>query len=204
MDYIEKYKLCVWACRQIHYWKCKTHKHHIRPKSLYGHLAEDPKNIVVVPEIAHWAMHKWLLAHYRQTENQDAIQKMGRVDMEKFINDGRPESPYDFSRESQILDLVCEKAEAVARTSLDLKKAVEIHNAVVAETKNKGTKKEVMALREPTRRLLHEATENKSQAYRDFSRLNDIVSKTFSTSDGLDEYAEEDVLSLVQREEDEP
>ena len=199
MKDIEKYKLCVWACRQIRYWKCKTHRHHVRPKSLYQHLAEDPKNIVVVPEIAHWAMHKWLLAHYRQAGDQEAVQKMSRVDLEKFINDGRPESPYDFSRESQMLDAVCEKAVAVAKTSLDLENAVKKHDAVIAETKNKGTRKEVMALREPTRRLVYEARENKRRAYRDFERLNDIISKAFSISDGLDEYTEEDVFSFLQR-----
>lgn len=97
MTNLEKYQLCIWACKKTAYFKCRTHRHHIRPKCLYPHLADDQRNIVIVPEIAHWALHEWLLAHYVSLEDIEAVHKLEHVDLETFINGGRKERKYDFS-----------------------------------------------------------------------------------------------------------
>ena len=91
MTNLEKYKLCIWACKKTAYFKCRTHRHHIRPKCLYPQLADDSRNIVIAPEIAHWALHEWLLDHYVSLEDKEAVQKLEHVDLETFINGGRKE-----------------------------------------------------------------------------------------------------------------
>ena len=118
---IQKYKLTIWAYQHLYVYddnndarsfekrlRNMSHKHHVKPKSLYPRLANDNKNIVEVPAIVHWALHKWLLAYYQQTNNSEAIDKMSKVNLEDFINKQLEEINsdvyFDFSRENDILD----------------------------------------------------------------------------------------------------
>ena len=118
---IQKYKLTIWAYQHLYVYddnndarsfekrlRNMSHKHHVKPKSLYPKLANDNNNIVRVPAIVHWALHKWLLAYYQQTNNFDAIDKMSKVNLEDFINQQLDEIKsdvyFDFSRENEMLD----------------------------------------------------------------------------------------------------
>ena len=118
---IQKYKLTIWAYQHLYVYddnndarsfekrlRNMSHKHHVKPKSLYPRLANDNNNIVEVPAIVHWALHKWLLAYYQQTNNSEAIDKMSKVNLEDFINQQLEEINsdvyFDFSRENDILD----------------------------------------------------------------------------------------------------
>ena len=118
---IQKYKLTIWAYQNLYVYdnnnyagsfekrlRNMSHKHHVKPKSLYPRLANDNNNIVSVPAIVHWALHKWLLAYYQQTNNSEAIDKMSKVNLEDFINQQLKEINsdvyFDFSRENEILD----------------------------------------------------------------------------------------------------
>lgn len=105
---LTKYKICVAVYKEKDMKSClgrqHCHRHHVKPRSLYPELADDPSNIVVVPDIVHWALHKWLLEHYRETGNQAAIEKMEKVDLETYINDSLKETKFDFSASSKILE----------------------------------------------------------------------------------------------------
>lgn len=120
---IQKYKLTIWAYQHLYVYddnndarsfekrlRNMSHKHHVKPKSLYPRLANDNNNIVRVPAIVHWALHKWLLAYYQQTNNFDAIDKMSKVNLEDFINQQLDEIKsdvyFDFSRENEMLDKI--------------------------------------------------------------------------------------------------
>ena len=104
---ITKYKICVAVYKEKDIKSCldrqHCHRHHIKPRSLYPELVDDPSNIVVVPDIVHWALHKWLLEHYRETGNQAAVEKMEKVDLETYINKSL-KTKFDFSASSKILE----------------------------------------------------------------------------------------------------
>ena len=109
---IEWYKLCIWAYSKVYAYG-NVHKHHIKPKCLYPDLANDKKNIIEVPAIVHWALHKLLFEHYSEVGNDEAVNKLKYVDIETFINDGQknyaknhPTSMYDFSKADEILKLI--------------------------------------------------------------------------------------------------
>lgn len=106
MTNLMKYKVCVAVYREIRSYRQPYHRHHIKPKSLYPELADDWNNIVAVPDIVHWALHKWLLEHYRETRNQAAAEKMEKVDLETYINDNLKEMKFDFSASGEILELL--------------------------------------------------------------------------------------------------
>ena len=66
--------------------KSGLHCHHIKPKSLYPDLIDDKENLIKVPAIIHWALHKILLEYYKEINNEVAIKKMSYVNLEDFIN----------------------------------------------------------------------------------------------------------------------
>lgn len=86
MTNLDKYKLCIAMYREVGCWQYFRHKHHIKPKSLYPELANDYHNMVYVPDVVHWALHKWLLRHYEETDNILGIEKMSHNTFEDFIN----------------------------------------------------------------------------------------------------------------------
>lgn len=73
---LEKYKLGVCMCQETRCSHYSFHTHHIKPKSLYPSLADDWRNQVEVPDILHWALHYWLLEHYKESGDQNAAYKM--------------------------------------------------------------------------------------------------------------------------------
>lgn len=90
---IQKYYLIVNAAKIVHKRfnylldkKSGLHWHHIKPKSLYPDLANDKENLIKVPAIVHWALHKILLDYYKEINNEVAIKKMSYVNLEDFIN----------------------------------------------------------------------------------------------------------------------
>ena len=90
---IQKYYLIVNAAKIVKYRfedlldeKSGLHCHHIKPKSLYPDLANYGSNIIKVPAIVHWALHKILLDYYKEINNEVAIKKMSYVNLEDFIN----------------------------------------------------------------------------------------------------------------------
>lgn len=86
MTNLEKYKLCIAMYREVGCSEYFGHRHHIKPKSLYPEFANDYYNIVKVPDVVHWALHKWLLRHYEETDNILGIEKMSHNTLEDFIN----------------------------------------------------------------------------------------------------------------------
>lgn len=90
---IQKYYLIVNAAKIVKYRfydlldkKSGLHCHHIKPKSLYSDLENEYSNLIKVPAIIHWALHKILLDYYKEINNEVAIKKMSYVNLEDFIN----------------------------------------------------------------------------------------------------------------------
>lgn len=90
---IQKYYLIVNAAKIVQKrfdylleQKSGLHCHHIKPKSLYPDLVDDKENLIKVPAIVHWTLHKILLDYYKEINNEVAIKKMGYVNLEDFIN----------------------------------------------------------------------------------------------------------------------
>ena len=90
---IQKYYLIVNAAKIVQKrfddlleQKSGLHFHHIKPKSLYPDLANDEQNLIKVPAIIHWALHKILLEYFKEINNEVAIKKMSYVNLEDFIN----------------------------------------------------------------------------------------------------------------------
>lgn len=109
---LDWYKLIIWTYSKLNVYG-NVHKHHIKPKCLYPDLAEDEKNMVKVPAIVHWALHKLLFNHYKETNNEESIDKLKHVDIETFINDGQKNyakshstSLYDFSKADEIIEFI--------------------------------------------------------------------------------------------------
>lgn len=120
MTDIDKYNLTVWVyknCLRSYVGK-RWHKHHIRPKSIYPELKDDPENIVAVPDIVHWALHEWLNKHLKDSGN-GAYDRLKFADVATFINDY---SPYkiDFSRRDEILEFIITE---VKKFAVDFKNA---------------------------------------------------------------------------------
>lgn len=106
MTDIDKYNLTCWTYKKClrGYTGQRWHKHHIKPKSVYPELKDDPDNIVAVPDVVHWALHEWLNKHLKDSAN-DAYERLKFADVATFIND---QSPYkiDFSRRDEILEFI--------------------------------------------------------------------------------------------------
>ena len=100
---IQKYKLIVWTYSKISDAD-NVHRHHIKPKCLYPKLAKDPSNIIKVPGIVHWALHKLLLSHYKQFGNTKAVSKLKYVNLETYLN--KDTIKYDFSKSDDIVQLI--------------------------------------------------------------------------------------------------
>ena len=90
---IQKYYLIVNAAKIVQKRfdylldkKSGLHCHHIKPKSLYPDLVDDKENLIKVPAIIHWTLHKILLDYYKEINNEVAIKKMSYVNLEDFIN----------------------------------------------------------------------------------------------------------------------
>ena len=90
---IQKYYLIVNAAKIVQKrfdylleQKSGLHCHHIKPKSLYPDLIDDKENLIKVPAIVHWTLHKILLEYYKEINNEVAIKKMSYVNLEDFIN----------------------------------------------------------------------------------------------------------------------
>lgn len=103
MTDIQKYKLIVWAYSKISDAD-NVHRHHIKPKCLYPKLAKDPSNIIEVPGIVHWALHKLLFSHYNKHGNTKAVSKLKHVDLETYLNKGAIK--YDFSKSDEIVQFI--------------------------------------------------------------------------------------------------
>ena len=73
---LEKYKFGICMCQESRCSHYSFHNHHIKPKALYPNLADDWNNQVAVPDILHWALHYWLLEHYKESGDQNAAYKM--------------------------------------------------------------------------------------------------------------------------------
>lgn len=135
---LEQYKLIVWAYRRAGMQE-GVHRHHIKPKCLYPALADDNENIVNVPPIVHWALHKLLLQHYVDTDNHEASEKLKYVDLESFINNYRLESLtsksygraelFDFSKPDDIIDVIENAVEDFAYAVQEKKRAEDEYNA---------------------------------------------------------------------------
>lgn len=97
---IQKYKIIVWTYSKISDAD-NVHRHHIKPKCLYPKLAKDTSNIVKVPGIVHWALHKLLLNYYNQCGNTKAVSKLKYVNLETYLNKGAIK--YDFSKSDDIV-----------------------------------------------------------------------------------------------------
>lgn len=127
---LDWYKLIIWAYSKLNVYG-NVHKHHIKPKCLYPDLAEDEKNIIKVPAIVHWALHKLLFNHYKETNNEEAMDKLKYVDIETFINDGQKNYArshsntllYDFSKADEIIEFIKDAVHKYVLSRLDLEDA---------------------------------------------------------------------------------
>ena len=106
---IQKYYLIVNAAKIVHKRfnylldkKSGLHFHHIKPKSLYPDLIDDKENLIKVPAIIHWTLHKILLDYYKEINNEVAIKKMSYVNLEDFIN-----KFYENRKKKFNFDVVC-------------------------------------------------------------------------------------------------
>lgn len=127
---LEWYKLIIWAYSKLNVYG-NVHEHHIKPKCLYPDLAEDEHNIIQVPAIVHWALHKILFKHYEETDNEEAIDKLKYVDIETFINDGQKNyakrhstaSLYDFSKADEIIEFIKDAVHKYVLSRIDYEDA---------------------------------------------------------------------------------
>ena len=198
---LEKYKLIVWAYRRAG-MKEGVHQHHIKPKCLYPALADDKENIVNVPPIVHWALHKLLFQHYVDTDNHEAAEKLKHVDLESFINNYRLESLksksyghaelFDFSQPDDIINAIENAVENFAYAAHEKKRAEDEYYAC------KGMKNLSSDQKEHRRQLKNEI---KSATSRFFEARNALyhISNTIRTCTSM--IVKEDELNCINDNE---
>lgn len=207
---LDWYKLIIWAYSKLNVYG-NVHKHHIKPKCLYPDLAEDEKNIINVPAIVHWALHKLLFKHYEETNNKEATSKLQHVDIETFINDGQKNyarshsntSLYDFSKADEIIELIKNAVHKYVLSRLDYEDSL---NARKHYEKTVLKHKKVRDMTDEEKQTRAEFNKSEKQCYdyryvrgQVLRNINDTVLSKFGIkiTDELDKFDDDDVRMLV-------
>lgn len=204
---LEWYKLCIWAYSKINVYG-NIHKHHIKPKCLYPDLANDKNNLIEVPAIIHWALHKLLFEHYLEVGNDEAVNKLKYVDIETFINDGQknyaknhPTAMYDFSKADEILKLikniVYNYVVATKQYNSDMKQLEDFEKSLnkrfrdytIEEKKTRTTFKSILKM----------SADKQTNAKKTLQKISDEVLHQFGIQikDELESYTDTEVFELI-------
>ena len=105
------------------------HTHHIYPKSIWPDAKDEPENLVKLPPIVHWYVHKLLNEAFIELGMNEYANKLsGCCDgIAQFINKGKVRTEQiDFSKEQAIIEFLDEK----------LNEIIEMHNFVIQNRKD--------------------------------------------------------------------
>lgn len=204
MTNLEWYKLCIWAYSKIYVYG-NSHKHHIKPKCLYPNLVDDKKNIIEVPAIVHWALHKLLFDYYVSVGNDEAVEKLRHVDIESFINEGQknyaknhPTSLYDFSKADEMMEFIKTAVNKYALAKMDYDKAHSAHLKYLYK-RIKDMSEEEKQARTNARNAEKNSNEHLSKMKRILSRISDVILSKFGIEikDELEPFSDKDVSNLI-------
>ena len=121
----EKYEKIIKLYKQsiIKYPK-GFHTHHIYPKSIWPDAKDEPENLVKLPPIVHWYVHKLLNEAFIELGMNEYANKLsGCCDgIAQFINKGKDRTEQiDFSKEQAIVEFLDKKLDEVS----------EMHNSFI-------------------------------------------------------------------------
>ena len=207
MTNLEWYKLCVWVYSKISI-PGNGHRHHIKPKCLYPELADDEFNIVEVPAIVHWALHKLLYAHYLEVGNDMAASKLKHVNLQDFINNYLMKAPhsrtriiYDFEKQNEMLEYIKNVVQNFALVYRDISK-----NSECLKNFEKSLNKRIKDYTDEEKQKRISLKDNIKSAkarYADCRQelrfIGSTMLKKFGTTitDELDKFSDLDVINLV-------
>ena len=100
------------------------HTHHIYPKSIWPDVKDEPENLVKLPPIVHWYVHKLLNEAFIELGMNEYANKLsGCCDgIAQFINKGKVRTEQiDFSKEQEIVEFLDKKLDEVS----------EMHNSFI-------------------------------------------------------------------------
>ena len=197
---IQKYKIIVWTYSKISDAD-NVHRHHIKPKCLYPKLAKDPSNIVKVPGIVHWALHKLLLNHYNQCGNTKAVSKLKYVNLETYLNNGTIK--YDFSKSDDIVQFIVQTCADFAKIWADRN---DFQHRLHHLENEQLDEQELQIIKENFGSIEHEIEvykiflDDSEKKYTDITQLlihmSLVVYNQFG-KDELDNFTDEEVIKLV-------
>ena len=126
----EKYEKIIKLYKQsiIKYPK-GFHTHHIYPKSIWPDAKDEPDNLVKLPPIIHWYVHKLLNEAFIELGMNEYANKLsGCCDgIAQFINKGKVRTEQiDFSKEQEIVEFLDKKLDLV----------IEMHNSFIQKRKD--------------------------------------------------------------------
>ena len=105
------------------------HTHHIYPKSIWPDVKDEPENLVKLPPIVHWYVHKLLNEAFIELGMNEYANKLsGCCDgIAQFINKGKVRTEQiDFSKEQEIVEFLDKKLNLV----------IEMHNSFIQKRKD--------------------------------------------------------------------
>ena len=104
------------------------HTHHIYPKSIWPDAKDEPENLIELPPIVHWYVHKLLNEAFIELGMNEYANKLsGCCDgIAQFINKGKARTKQiDFSKEQAIIEFL----------DKTLNQAIEMHNSFIQNRK---------------------------------------------------------------------
>jgi hypothetical protein len=92
---MEKYSLCIQMYKDVGCCLKSSHIHHIKPKHLYPECIHDKNNIVRVPDVVHFLLHRLMPVDAYSESEEDKITKS----INKSISKTNPNKCLDFGLE---------------------------------------------------------------------------------------------------------